>query len=272
MFKDRLKSAILLVIITLAVMYFGGWYLYGVLFAISIIGMTELYKVLNVSKNLGIVGYIASCVWYIMMAFKKEEYVMILIIGFLMILMMVYVFTFPKFNIEQVCLVFFGLVYVSIMLSFIYRIRIYEDGLFIVWLVFFGSWISDTFAYCVGMICSKIKGKEKMHKLSPKVSPNKSVEGSIGGIIGAALAGALYAFFIKDKLNLNINPIVAFAIICGASSIISQLGDLAASAIKRNHDIKDYGKLIPGHGGILDRFDSVIFTAPIVFYLVVFFN
>ena len=70
---------------------------------------------------------------------------------------------------------------------------------------------------------------------------------------------------------MDFNPILAFAIIGAASSVISQIGDLAASAIKRKHDVKDYGTLIPGHGGILDRFDSVIFTAPIVYYLAVFF-
>jgi len=272
MFKERLISGIGLVIIALTAIIIGNYLLFGILFTISIIGMVELYRIQGISKNLGIIGYIASMAWYGLVYFQKEEHSMILLIGFLIILMMVYVFSFPKYNIEQVTLVFFGLVYVSIMLSFIYRLRNLDNGLWIVWLIFFGSWISDTFAYCVGMLTGKIRGKEKLHKLSKKVSPNKSIEGSIGGIIGAALFGAIYAYCIKDKLDMNINPCIAFALISGASSVISQIGDLAASAIKRNHDIKDYGKLIPGHGGILDRFDSVIFTAPICFYLAVFFN
>jgi len=273
MFKERLISAIILVIITIPAMIIGGNLLFGILFVTSLIGLVELYKINRVNKNIGIIGYVASMAWYTLLFFNwaDEKYVLPLLIGFLMLLMMVYVFTYPKFNIEQVTLVFFGLVYVSIMLSFIYRIRmIPKIGLFVVWLVFFGSWISDTCAYCVGMLTGKIRGKEKLHKLSPKVSPNKSIEGSIGGIIGAALFGAIYAYVIKEKISdIDIvNPCVAFACICAASSVISQIGDLAASAIKRDHEIKDYGKLIPGHGGILDRFDSVIFTAPIVFYLV----
>ena len=137
------------------------------------------------------------------------------------------------------------------MLSYIYQIRILEDGAIIVWLIFIGSWGSDTCAYCVGMLFGK-------HKIIPKLSPKKSLEGSIGGVVGAALIGYLYALALSSKITGIDNPKLLFAIIGASSSLISQIGDWAASAIKRNFDIKDYGKLIPGHGGILDRFDSVI--------------
>ena len=104
------------------------------------------------------------------------------------------------------------------------------------------------------------------HKMAPVLSPKKSVEGGIGGVVGAALLGALYAVAINKFAGAGADALT-YAVICGVGGIISQVGDLAASAIKRNHDIKDYGKLIPGHGGILDRFDSVIITAPIIFYM-----
>ena len=107
------------------------------------------------------------------------------------------------------------------------------------------------------------------HKMAPKLSPKKSVEGGIGGIVGAALLGAIFAVAANKITGAGVNP-AQYAVICGVGGMISQIGDLAASAIKRNHDIKDYGKLIPGHGGILDRFDSVIFTAPIIYYLATF--
>jgi phosphatidate cytidylyltransferase len=109
------------------------------------------------------------------------------------------------------------------------------------------------------------------HKIAPKLSPKKSLEGCIGGVIGAALLGYLYALILGNKITGISNPRILFAIIGASASVISQLGDMAASAIKRNYDIKDYGRLIPGHGGILDRFDSIIFTAPIVYYLAVYF-
>ena len=174
--------------------------------------------------------------------------------------MATYVFAFPKYSTEQIAVPFLGLFYVSIMLSYIYQVRILEDGALIVWLIFIGAWGSDTCAYCVGVLFGK-------HKIAPVLSPKKSLEGCIGGVVGAAAIGAIYALITKDYITEVSNPILAFAVIGAASSVISQIGDLAASAIKRNHDIKDYGKLIPGHGGILDRFDSIIFTAPIVYYL-----
>ena len=104
--------------------------------------------------------------------------------------------------------------------------------------------------------------------MAPKLSPKKSVEGGIGGLIGAALLGALYALAVNHWGGMSVPPL-EYALICLIGGMISMVGDLAASAIKRNHEIKDYGTLIPGHGGILDRFDSVIFTAPVIYYLAV---
>ena len=88
-------------------------------------------------------------------------------------------------------------------------------------------------------------------------------------ILDAALLGAIYAAVVGSHLEAE-NPVITYAIICAVGALISMVGDLAASAIKRNHNIKDYGTLIPGHGGIMDRFDSVIFTAPVIYYLSMF--
>ena len=148
---------------------------------------------------------------------------------------------------------FFAVVYVAVMLSFIYLTRNLPDGKFLVWLIFLCSWGCDTCAYCVGMLIGK-------HKMAPVLSPKKSVEGAVGGVAGAALLGVIYAAATQG-------PILKYAVICAVGALISMVGDLAASAIKRNQGIKDYGKLIPGHGGILDRFDSVIFTAPVIYFL-----
>ena len=108
--------------------------------------------------------------------------------------------------------------------------------------------------------------------MAPILSPKKSLEGGIGGIVGSALLGAAYGA-VGERIGLvesEQSVVLAFFICCAAGAVISQIGDLAASAIKRNHDIKDYGTLIPGHGGILDRFDSIIVTAPIIFTLASF--
>ena len=141
-----------------------------------------------------------------------------------------------------------------------YLTRELTHGIYLVWFIFISSWICDTCAYLSGMALGR-------HKLAPVLSPKKSVEGAVGGTVGSALVGALFAWIFLLPVRKDVSVVWVAAVICAAGAVISQVGDLAASAIKRNHDIKDYGKLIPGHGGILDRFDSVIFTAPVIYYL-----
>ena len=256
MFKTRLLSGIVLVIIAFATIFLGGDVLFATLLIISLIGVSELYKVVKIEKApLGIVGYIGVVAYYFLIRAQKKEDLMMFAIILLILVMAVYVFAFPKYVSEQVMTAYFGVFYVAIMLSYIYQTRLLKDGLFLVGLVFLCSWGCDTCAYCVGVLIGK-------HKLAPILSPKKSIEGAIGGVVGAALLGAAYGALLGKYT-------AAFALICFVGGIISMIGDLAASAIKRNHEIKDYGKLIPGHGGILDRFDSVIFTAPVIYYLAV---
>ena len=254
MFKTRLLSGIVLVIILIATVGTGGGLLFGFLALISLIGLSELYKVVDVqNKILGLTGYLGAVVYYGILYTGQMQYVTLLTIAFLVVLMAVYVFSFPTFKAEQVMTVFFGVFYVAVMLSYVYQTRMLEDGAVAVWLIFLSSWGCDTCAYCAGMLLGK-------HRLAPVLSPKKSVEGAVGGVVGAILLGIIYAAATKGGM-------VEYAIICGVGALISMVGDLAASAIKRNQGIKDYGKLIPGHGGILDRFDSVIFTAPIIYFL-----
>jgi phosphatidate cytidylyltransferase len=261
MFRTRLISGIILLAIAIGVIVLGGDLLFATLLVISLIGTMELSRIVKVNKALpGVLAYLCTVAFYLLLYFELEQFQLMLFIVYLMLLMATYVFAFPKYSTEQIAVPFLGLFYVSIMLSYIYQVRILEDGALIVWLIFIGAWGSDTCAYCVGVLIGK-------HKIAPVLSPKKSLEGCIGGVVGAAAIGAIYALITKDYITEVSNPILAFAVIGAASSVISQIGDLAASAIKRNHEIKDYGKLIPGHGGILDRFDSIIFTAPIVYYL-----
>ena len=268
MFITRLLSGILLMVIALVTIITGGNLLFFVLLLISLIGMTELYKVFGIEKKPpGIIGYAAAAVYYGLLYFEaqfpgdKLNWFMLLFMALLICEMAALVFAYPKYNTQQIFAAFFGVLYVAVMLSFIYRTRLLDGGVFTVWLVFVCSWGCDTCAYCVGKLIGK-------HKMAPVLSPKKSVEGGIGGILGAALIGALYALAINRWGNAGAD-VLTYVIIGAAGGAISQIGDLAASAIKRYHNIKDYGKLIPGHGGILDRFDSVIFTAPIIYYLAV---
>lgn len=257
MFKTRLISGIVLVIIALATIISGSWILFFTLLAVSLIGMRELYKVMKVSDEhvtvLELVGYLGAVLYYIAMKADFGNYGTMAIIISMILILFVYVFSYPKYHAEQVMAAFFGVVYVAVMLSFIYLTRSLPDGKFLVWLIFLCSWGCDTCAYCVGMLIGK-------HKMAPVLSPKKSIEGAVGGVAGAALLGVIYAAATQGKM-------AEYALICAVGALISMVGDLAASAIKRNQNIKDYGKLIPGHGGILDRFDSVIITAPVIYYL-----
>ena len=261
MFKTRLLSGILLVIIALLTITTGGDVLFATIMGISLIGMSELYKILKIEKSaLGTVGYAVAAIYFYIVRSGRIEFITMLGIVFMIVLMATYVFAYPKYRSEHVMLAFFGLYYVAFMLSYVYQIRIMPQGAFLVWLVFLCSWGCDTCAYCVGVLFGK-------HKMAPVLSPKKSIEGAIGGVVGAGILGALYALAI-NRLAVGVDAnVLLYAIICAVGGMISQVGDLAASAIKRNHDIKDYGTLIPGHGGILDRFDSVIITAPIIYYL-----
>ena len=240
MFKTRLLSGILLVIIALATIISGDYVLFFTLLAVSLIGMRELYRAMKVQDEkinlLAAAGYLGAVLYYLAVLLDFERYGVLAIIFGLVLLMFVYVFTYPTYEAGQVMPALFGIVYVAVMLSFIYLTRELPGGKFHVWLIFLCSWGCDTCAYCVGMLIGN-------HKMA-----------------GAALLGVIYAAATQG-------PMLEYAVICAIGALISMVGDLAASAIKRNQGIKDYGKLIPGHGGILDRFDSVIFTAPVIYFL-----
>ena len=140
-------------------------------------------------------------------------------------------------------------------------LRYVEMGQYLFYLIFIGAWCADSFAYFVGVAIGK-------HKLIPKVSPKKTVEGAIGGILGAIIGfivyGACLSYFVE---GLQVNY-VGMAVSAAFIAVVSQLGDLVTSFIKREQGIKDYGKVLPGHGGIMDRFDSIIAVAPILMAII----
>lgn len=271
MFFTRLLSSVVLVLISLVTLVAGGGLLAAVLLFISAAAFLELTKAMGVheEKNrinaLEITGlvfifaYYTGCYFY-----PGEKMTLFALITSFMGMLFVYVVTFPKFQIRQVVVSCFSFVYAPVMLSFIFLTRSLDYGKYIVWLILISAWGCDTCAYVVGMLFGKTVGN---HKIFPKLSPKKSLEGCIAGVIGAAGLGALYGYFIAGRTVTGRSAVWMPALICGVGAVFSQMGDLAASAIKRNHGIKDYGKLIPGHGGIMDRFDSVTVTAPLIYFL-----
>ena len=268
MFLTRLISGILLLAFTFVTMFFGGQLLLVTLFMISLLGLYELYKVMKFEDTpLACVGYLGAFAWYLNIDTKPNAILDIkvpeLMIFSIVVVaaLLVFVVKYPKYSANQLFSTIFGIFYIPVMISFIFKTR--ENiafGQWLAWMVYVSSWGSDTCAYAVGRLFGK-------HKLAPNLSPKKSVEGSVGGIIGSALIGVIFGLIMSNFTGKSENLIIIFAVIGGLGSVISQIGDLAASGIKRNYDIKDYGHLIPGHGGILDRYDSIIITAPIVYFL-----
>ena len=260
-FLIRLRSSVILVAVAIAGFYFGGIALFALLAFVSLVGVFELYKVCGTwGTPLAAAGFMASCLYLEAVWLGWDSWLLfVLFLGFVLILG-TYVFTFPRYPFAAAAYSLFGVIYVPLMLSYLYRIRQMENGFALVWLVFLASWGSDTMAYCTGILIGK-------HKMTPELSPKKTWEGAVGGVLGSALLGFLYALLLGQYLSVLGQPLLMVPLLCAVGSIVSQIGDLAASAIKRSFQVKDYGNLIPGHGGILDRFDSVIVTAPIVYYL-----
>jgi phosphatidate cytidylyltransferase len=263
-FRTRAISAVVLVAALGSALFFGGYYLWGLMLFASETGFFEYARAMRDPADrasmkpdiLEILGYAGIAALYIVMLMRDSDaHIMYTLILLLVALMIVYVMQFPRYPTSKMMQMYFGVVYVGLMLSFVYLTRMEEQGLKLVWLIFISSWICDTAAYLTGMAIGR-------HKLAPELSPKKSVEGAIGGVVGSALVGFLYGLLITPDAGA-----LVFALISAIGAVISQFGDLTASAIKRNHDIKDYGTLIPGHGGIIDRFDSVIVTAPIIYIL-----
>ncbi len=273
-FFTRLASGIVLLAIIILGGILGGWFLFGLTLLISVIGYLEFARVFQIHRNiLGVSGIMVSIAYICLAKTGGSEEIgtlgmlvlmeagPLLLITYLLFLFGIYVFTFPKYRTEQIMAAFFGVFYVPVMLSFIYIVRMSPmfgtayDGMILYWLIFICSWGCDTCAYAVGVLFGK-------HKLAPVLSPKKSIEGAVGGVAGAALLGYLCGMCGSSSMQDRAGTL---ALTCAVGAVLSQIGDLTASAIKRNHGIKDYGHLIPGHGGILDRFDSVIFTAPVVF-------
>lgn len=269
MFGKRLMSSVVLVVLALFLLLTGGGILALGMLILSLIAFRELTKACGVidsgQKNNALegVGYGGIILYYLVVyGIKDPVYWMGMLAVIFLGLMFVYVFSFPKFRAEQVMTTFFCAFYAPVLFTFIFLTRNLPNGIYMVWMIFISSWICDTCAYLSGMAIGK-------HKLAPVLSPKKSIEGAVGGVVGAGLVGALFGWLVLERVFADQNITWIAAVICAAGAVISQVGDLAASGIKRNHNIKDYGKLIPGHGGIMDRFDSVLFTAPIIYYLAI---
>ncbi|MFV0314132.1 MAG: phosphatidate cytidylyltransferase [Anaerotignum sp.] len=265
--KTRIISAVLLFPILILIVIAGGLWLKASIIFLGLIGMHEFYQAFSQkNKGLHIIGYSFALFYGLFMdkIINVSNYFNIFVSLFLVVLLIYTVICHNKTNALDAMTGFFGFFYVFFLLSHIYLIREFAYGKYLVWLAFIGAFGCDTGAYFVGITMGK-------HKLIPSLSPKKTIEGSIGGIVTATLLSLGYGVIIG---NMVVFDNVNLLLLCGLSgffgSFLAQIGDLAASAMKRFTSIKDFGKLIPGHGGVLDRFDSVILISPVLYYIMFF--
>lgn len=248
-------------ILLLWIIIYGGKVLPVFAGFFSLVGLYEFYRAMKQKSNpISYIGYVFTVI-YTFFVFGNQAVHMLFFSCLLLGLLLHLVFAHKEYTIVDVCVTFMGFFYVTFLLFHILAVRNYMYGSLFVWLIFISAWGSDTGAYFSGMLFGK-------RKLCPELSPKKTVEGAIGGIIGAGLLACLYAAVMTQIQMVPITNFVFISTCIGAlGGAISQLGDLTASSIKRFVNIKDYGNLFPGHGGVLDRFDSILFTAPFVYYI-----
>lgn len=228
--------------------------------ALSVCGLYEFYHALSTKeiKSIPIISYALLIAYYL---FNNNFESMMYILVIAMVLSLIIPIIDLKYSFMDVSVTFLGFVYVVILFSFIPLVNSKIHGEYLVWLIFIGAWLSDTAAYYFG----KYLGK---HKLCPKVSPKKTIEGSIGGFLGGTLGCGIFGIVVSSYVpEVSVIHFFLIGALCG---IMGQFGDLVASSIKRYVGLKDYSNLIPGHGGILDRFDSILFNAVVVFYYLTF--
>lgn len=252
--KTRIISGLLGSIILLLTVITGGIVLkFGVL-VISLIGIKEFIQAfkhieIKITKYL----YLYAISLFIISIFGSFQIINFTIIINFLILMFIYVFN-KDYNIYEIALSLLCSIYIPYSLV---HISFLSENI-LVWLIFIIAFATDTFAYFTGRLIGK-------RKLAPILSPKKTIEGAVGGLLGSIITTLIFVKFIGMT---NIYIYILLALICSIASII---GDLSASKIKRYIKIKDYGNIMPGHGGILDRFDSILFIAPLVFYFINYF-
>ena len=265
--KKRIISAVVFTVLWVIILVVNNpIFDTAVVAALALVATFEFFRAFKGIgyKPISWLGYLGCFAIFLMGGIIPEEY-KLLIIKFVIPVGLISAFAYiilgnVKRTIVDVAITVFSLLYIPVMFSFLKLILAMEYGRFYILYVFCGAFISDTFAFLVGSKFGKTK-------LAPDISPNKTVEGSIGGICGVILSFVVITMVGKYYFSIAGN--VVYWILVGiAASVAGQFGDLTASAIKRYCKIKDFGNIMPGHGGILDRFDSLMFVAPIVYIFI----
>lgn len=267
MLKDRLIVGVVGAALAILILLTGEITLGIAVSVLALMALAEIYGAIGIIKSnlpLSIIGASSSLAVLIFCNFGLSSAISGVLFAFLMALMIYMVVTHKSNHLSDVAMCFFATVYSVFLMAHLILIRKSENGAFLIWIPLITAWLSDTMAYTFGRLFGK-------HKLIPQVSPKKTVEGAAGGVVGGVVFMMVYGAICAFGFNMPVAwwKLVSLGLL---GSIISQFGDLAASWIKRERGIKDFSNLLPGHGGVLDRFDSVLFTAPLVYYFNLLFK
>ena len=278
--KVRILTAIGIAVFGIPLLIFSNYVIYpialGVLCAIAAF---ELMRVFDVHKNwfVAIPTYIMTallpCIYFLTVpknAPQEEVYAYIVTLFltlaiYLLYLAAVAVFSGGKLQFSRLALTFAAITYITFAFNALALLRYMPYGSYIYLMVFIGAWTCDTFAYFTGRLFGR-------HKLAPTLSPKKTIEGSIGGMLFTVGGFALYGFIIESTVEYIEANYLELCIMGLALSVVSQIGDLFASLIKREFGVKDYSRILPGHGGIMDRFDSILAVSIVLLVLCYFFS
>ena len=258
--KTRIITGIILIPLLVLVLMLSAEVLAGAVVVVSVVGLYEFFKAtgLKEKKLLCAVGYVAAVAIPFLRNYVSPELYMPLLYVFMFALFIIMLAKHETVSVNDAAMVIFGVIYIPYFLTNLLYIRQLDYGKILLWLPFVGAFLTDTCAYFSGVFLGR-------HKLCPKVSPKKTIEGSLGGILGCIIACLLFGLIMEKWWSVEVDYL-RLGVLGLAVSIVSQVGDLTASIIKRKYGIKDYGNLFPGHGGILDRLDSVIMIAPVVYF------
>lgn len=261
-----ISAAVLIVLVLLALFFTPEWGCALLVSAVTYAVMYELTKVFNLKekKNLAILNFIFATIFMALSYIDKTLALKIIspaIVLYVMLLAAIAVLDDENVKFSDVCASVFLVLYSVVLLIHITYIRKLDNGVAFLFMALLGTYITDTGAYFTGITIGK-------HKLIERVSPNKTVEGAIGGVVSCVVAFIIFGIVMKNfGHSVNFLYLIILSVLC---AVAAQFGDLSASLMKRSFQVKDFGNIIPGHGGILDRVDSLMFVAPLVYYFITF--
>ena len=262
----RLSSALLGLPMVIIVLLLGNKYVIDIAMAIvAIISIHEYFNAFSQYKPIKWIGFLLAGLISFIHLIPQE--LLFSLIGLLIpiiiaILFIQLIIKDLKISIIDIAITLFGILYIVLFTMFIPLLASEQNGKILVWYAIIAAWGTDIFAFLIGNTLKL--GKHKFSKISPK----KSIEGCVAGLIGAVILSLIFTICMDKFLGFDISYIKVL-IVSAILSIIGQFGDFAASSIKRFVNIKDYSNLIPGHGGLLDRIDSLIFIAPFAYILLI---